>query len=67
MKVEGQDLVACVALIVSGILIYAGHNGGVITLMSTIIGWYFGRKTGLKRDLIEMYEVLLDQHEKKKK
>ena len=45
LNVEGQDLVAIAAIVGSCVLIYAGHNGGVVTIFSTIIGYYFGRKS----------------------
>ena len=45
VKIQGMDIVACVSVAVSGALIYIGHNGGLITLLSTIVGFYFGRKS----------------------
>ena len=45
MKVTGTDLVAIVALCICGLLVYSGHNGMIISLIATIIGWYFGRQT----------------------
>jgi len=45
MKVTGTDLVAIVALAVCGLLVYSGHNGMIISLIATIIGWYFGRQS----------------------
>jgi hypothetical protein len=48
MKVEGTDLVAITALIVCGFLIYMGHNSVIVSLLSTIVGWYFGRRSSKK-------------------
>jgi hypothetical protein len=45
---EGKDIVACVAIAVSGLLIYMGHDGAIITFLGTIIGWYFGTKRSEK-------------------
>jgi len=41
---EGKDVVACVALIVSGVMVYLGYNGTFMNLIAIIIGWYFGSK-----------------------
>jgi hypothetical protein len=43
--VKGIDVVACVSIAVCGLLIYAGHNGMIVSLLATIIGYYFGRKS----------------------
>jgi len=45
---KGIDVVASIAITVCGVLIYAGHNGMIISLLATIIGYYFGRKTNAK-------------------
>jgi len=45
VKLSGTDLVAIVALCVCGLLVYSGHNGMIVSLIATIIGWYFGRQT----------------------
>jgi hypothetical protein len=45
MEIKGVDLVAIVALIVCALLVYSGHNGMIISLIATIVGWYFGRAT----------------------
>ena len=47
MNIEGIDLVALASIGVCGILVYCGHDGYLITLMSTVIGYYFGRKSGV--------------------
>jgi hypothetical protein len=49
MKITGTDLVAIVALIVLSLLIYSGHNGMIISLIATIVGWYFGRSSKKER------------------
>ena len=41
---RGIDIVAIVAIITCGFLIYSGHNGMIVSLLATIIGWYFGRR-----------------------
>jgi hypothetical protein len=43
---RGIDIVAIVAIITCGFLIYSGHNGMIVSLLATIIGWYFGRRSG---------------------
>lgn len=43
-RIEGKDLVAMTAIVVCGFLISQGFNGAVISLFSTVIGWYFGSK-----------------------
>lgn len=45
MNINGKDLVAAVSIPCFSILIYYGHNGAVIALLGTIIGWYYGQKT----------------------
>ena len=45
MLIKGIDVVACVSIAVCGVLVYMGHDGAIITLLSTIIGYYFGRKS----------------------
>jgi hypothetical protein len=45
VKITGTDLVAIVALCVCGLLVYSGHNGMIISLIATVIGWYFGRSS----------------------
>lgn len=42
--IEGKDVVACVSVVVCGLLIYLGHNGFISSILATIIGWYFGSK-----------------------
>jgi hypothetical protein len=56
MKVTGTDLVAIVALCICGLLVYSGHNGMIISLIATIIGWYFGRQTKSEREESEEKE-----------
>jgi len=50
VKVTGTDLVAIVALAICGLLVYSGHNGMIVSLIATIIGWYFGRQSKAKRE-----------------
>ena len=45
MNIQGQDLVAIAAIAGSCVLIYLGHNGGVVTIFATVVGYYFGRKS----------------------
>jgi hypothetical protein len=44
IKLTGTDLVAIVAICICGLLIYAGHNSVIVSLLATIVGWYFGRR-----------------------
>lgn len=44
MEIEGKDLVAAISIPCFSVLIYFGHNGAVIALLGTIIGWYYGSK-----------------------
>jgi hypothetical protein len=41
---RGIDIVAIVAIITCGFLIWSGHNGFIASILATIIGWYFGRR-----------------------
>lgn len=50
---EGKDVVATVSIIVCGLLIYMGHNGAIMSLLATIIGWYFGSKKAEKEQTQE--------------
>ena len=45
MLIKGIDIVACVSIGVCGALVLTGHDGAIITLLSTVIGYYFGRKS----------------------
>ena len=49
---RGIDIVAIVAIVTCGFLIYSGHNGFIASILATIIGWYFGRRGGdvVKKD-----------------
>ena len=47
--IRGVDLVAITALIICGLLVYSGHNGMIISLIATIVGWYFGRTSKMRR------------------
>jgi len=53
MDIEGKDLVAMVAIIVCGVNVYFGHDGLIISLLATIIGWYFGSKNKTKTEATE--------------
>jgi hypothetical protein len=41
---RGIDIVAIVCVVACSLLIYSGHNGVIVSLLATIIGWYFGRR-----------------------
>ena len=45
MLIKGIDVVACVSIAVCGLLVFTGHDGSIIALLSSIIGYYFGRKS----------------------
>lgn len=45
INIQGIDLVACASIGVCGLLVYVGHDGYIITLLSSIVGYYFGRKS----------------------
>ncbi|MEM4847025.1 MAG: hypothetical protein QW794_04635 [Thermosphaera sp.] len=45
VEVKGIDVVAITAIVCFSVLIALGHNGTLIALLSTIVGWYFGRKS----------------------
>ena len=42
---RGIDIVAIVAIVVCGLLIYSGHDGFIASVLATVVGWYFGRKS----------------------
>jgi len=44
IRLTGTDIVAIVAIVCFTFLVYTGHDSFLITLIATIIGWYFGRK-----------------------
>lgn len=48
MEIKGIDIVACVAVGCCSVLVYCGHDGSIISLMATIIGYYFGKKASEK-------------------
>lgn len=45
MKLEGIDLVASIAIPCFSALIYMGHDGMIVSLLATIVGYYFGKKS----------------------
>ena len=45
LNIEGIDIVAIICIVVFAGLIYTGHNSSIPTLLSTIVGYYFGRKS----------------------
>lgn len=45
IEVKGIDIVATVAIVCFSVLVALGHNGYLIALVSTIVGYYFGRKS----------------------
>ena len=49
MNCEGIDLVAISSMVILGIIVILGHDGAIIVLMSTIIGYYFGTKKSIPR------------------
>lgn len=40
-----RTIVACIAIPSCCGLIYLGHDGAILVILSTIIGWYFGRES----------------------
>lgn len=44
MNIEGKDIVAVVAIVVLGVDVALGHNGVLVPIIATIVGWYFGTK-----------------------
>ena len=48
LKVEGIDLVASIAIPCFSALIYLGHDGMIVSLLATIVGYYFGKKKSSK-------------------
>jgi hypothetical protein len=47
---KGIDVVAAISVVCLSLLIYLGHNGMIMSLLATIIGYYFGRKSTTKED-----------------
>jgi hypothetical protein len=45
MDIKGIDLVASVSIVTCGVLLYLGKDGSLISLISSIVGYYFGRKS----------------------
>ena len=48
IDIKGVDIVAAIAIPCFSALVYLGHDGAIITLISTIIGVYFGHKATTK-------------------
>jgi len=48
VDINGTDLVAAVAIPCLACLVYLGHNGAVVSLMSVIVGAYFVHKAETK-------------------
>ena len=44
ITIEGKDIVAIVAIVVLGIDVALDHNGILVPIIATIVGWYFGSK-----------------------
>jgi hypothetical protein len=47
---KGIDVVASISILCLSLLIYLGHDGMIMSLLATIIGYYFGRKSATKED-----------------
>ena len=45
MNVSGLDLVALTCIGCFTTLVALGHDGAVLILLSTIVGYYFGKRT----------------------
>ena len=45
---RGIDLVAVACVVAFSLLIYAGHDSMLVSLLATIVGWYFGRASKAK-------------------
>jgi len=41
---KDRTIIALGVLAASTILICLGHNGGIVTLIGMVVGWYFGRE-----------------------
>jgi hypothetical protein len=50
---KGIDVVAGISIVCLSGLIYLGHDGMIMSLLATIIGYYFGRKSITKEDAEE--------------
>lgn len=45
LQIKGIDVVAAVCIVCLSILVYSGHNSAIVSLIATIVGYYFGRKS----------------------
>jgi type II secretory pathway pseudopilin PulG len=43
---ESVDVIAIIAIVCCTVLISLGHNSIIVSLLATIVGWYFGRSKG---------------------
>ena len=43
-----RTIVACISIPVCAALVALGHDGAVLVILSTIVGWYFGRESSEK-------------------
>lgn len=48
-QIEGMDLIAISMIVVCGILLMAGKNGVIQSILVTIVAYYFGAKVGRKK------------------
>jgi ribosomal protein S19 len=48
--IKGIDLVAITCVVAFSLLIYTGHDSMLVSLLATIVGWYFGRASKTKKE-----------------
>ena len=49
-KMKGIDIVAITCIVAFSLLIYSGHDSMLVSLLATIVGWYFGRASKKKEE-----------------
>jgi hypothetical protein len=49
-KIKGIDIVAITCIVAFSLLIYSGHDSMLVSLLATIVGWYFGRASKKKEE-----------------
>jgi len=47
--IRGIDLVAVACVVAFSFLIYTGHDSMLVSLLATIVGWYFGRASKVSK------------------
>ena len=47
---RGIDIVAITCVVAFSLLIYSGHDSMLVSLLATIVGWYFGRASKKKEE-----------------